>query len=39
MWRYRAKLIYRRYINNKAVIKIVVKGDLGKDLEDKAFNI
>ena len=39
MWRHGAKSIYRRYINDKAVIKTVVKGDSGEDSEDKAFDI
>lgn len=41
MWRHGAKSIYRRYINDKAVIKAVVEGDEGEDGGDldEAFNI
>ena len=38
-WRYISKAIYYKYINNKAVIKVVVKGDKGEDKEDNLFNI
>ena len=36
---YISKAIYYKYINNKAVIKVVVKGDKDKDKEDNLFNI
>jgi len=38
-WRHVSKAIYRKYINDKAVIKAVVKGDEGEDEEDDPFNI
>ena len=38
-WRHSTKAIYRRYINDKAVIKAVVEGDEDKDEEDEAFDI
>ena len=41
-WRHGAKAIYRRYINDKAVIRTVVRGDEnegGEDEEDEAFDV
>ena len=38
-WRYISKAIYYKYINNKVVIKAVVKGNKDKDKEDNPFNI
>jgi hypothetical protein len=38
-WRHGSKAIYRRYINDKAVIKAVVEGDEDEDGEDDAFDI
>ena len=38
-WQYISKAIYCKYINNKVVIKVVVKGDKDKDKEDNLFNI
>ena len=38
-WQYTSKAIYYKYINDKAVIKAVVKGDKDKDKEDNPFNI
>ena len=38
-WRYGSKVIYRRYINNKAVIRAFVEGDEDGDGEDEAFDI
>ena len=38
-WRYISKAIYRKYINDKAVIKAVVEGDKDEDKEDNLFNI
>ena len=38
-WQYTNKVIYCKYINNKVVIKAVVKGDGDKDEEDNLFNI
>ncbi|KAG9191444.1 hypothetical protein G6011_09532 [Alternaria panax] len=38
-WRHSGKAIYRKYINDKAVIKAVVEGDEDEDGEDDAFDI
>ena len=38
-WRHASKAIYRKYINDKAVIKAVVEGDKDEDKEDNPFNI
>lgn len=38
-WRHGTTAIYRRYIDDKAVIKAVVEGDEGEDGEDNAFDI
>jgi len=38
-WRHGSKAIYRRYINDKAVIKAVVEGDEDEDDEDEPFDI
>lgn len=38
-WRHGSKAIYRRYINDKAVMKAVVEGDEDEDGEDDAFNV
>lgn len=38
-WRHSSKAIYRKYINDKAVIKAVVEGDEDEDGEDDAFDI
>ena len=39
-WRYSSKAIYRRYINDKVVIKAVVEGDEEEEGgEDEAFNL
>ena len=38
-WRHGSKAIYRRYINDKAVIRAFVEGDEDQDGEDEAFDI
>jgi superfamily II DNA helicase RecQ len=38
-WRHASKAIYRKYINDKAVIKAVVEGDEDEDEEDNPFDI
>lgn len=38
-WRYGTKAIYRRYINDKAVIKAVVERDEDDDGEDDVFDV
>jgi hypothetical protein len=38
-WRHSGKAIYRKYINDKVVIKAVVEGDEDEDGEDDAFDI
>ena len=39
-WRHSSKAIYRRYINDKAVMKAVVEGDEEEEeREDEAFNL
>jgi hypothetical protein len=38
-WRHSGKAIYRKHINDRAIVKAVVEGDENEDGEDEAFDI